>query len=68
MKHFLVLDAQNIRLSSVRLLLALAAILDFDVWWTDVRLAYFQSSESLSRNIFKENTEGELNLNKDKCL
>ena len=40
MKHFLVHDAENIRPSSVRILLALTTILEFGVWSNDVRLVY----------------------------
>ena len=52
MKHLFFHYAQNIRPSSVCLLLAVASILKFDVMLTDVLVVYLQSYELLVECIF----------------
>ena len=68
MKHYLVHGAQTLQASSVRLLLALAAALDFGVWSSDVKFAYLQSSEPLLRRIFIRNTAPEFELEPHECF
>ena len=41
---------------------------DFDVWSTDVKLAYLQSSEPLARRVFVSNPALEFELHPDECL
>ena len=65
-KHFLVHDSPNLRQSSTRLLVAIAAIFGFRRWIHDVRQAYLQPSEKLMRKVYLnpskefELSEGEL--------
>ncbi len=47
LKQFIVHGSQTLQTSSSRLLLVLSSIFQFDVWSTDVKLAYLQSSEPL---------------------
>jgi hypothetical protein len=51
-KSRVVHSATTLKQSSVRLLLALAGMLDFDIWSTDITQAYLQSSSNLQREIF----------------
>ena len=45
-------DSQTVHSSSIRILVALAAIFDFTVWSSDVKLAYLQSKEPMNRRVF----------------
>jgi Reverse transcriptase (RNA-dependent DNA polymerase) len=45
-------DATAVRHSSVRLLLALAASLGFDVWTLDANQAYLQAAYDLGRKVY----------------
>ena len=49
LKHYMVHGAQTQQTSSARLLFALAAAHDFEVWTSDVKMAYLQSTEPLPR-------------------
>ena len=60
--------AQSVQASSVRLLVALATALDFDIWSTDVKLAYLQSSKSLERRVFIHNPAPEFELDPHECF
>jgi len=68
LKHLMVHTTQTLQPSSVRLLLALAAIHGFKVWTSDVRQAYLQSSHTLSREVFIRNPVAEFELNPEQCL
>lgn len=67
LKGNLVHHSTNLKQSSIRLLLCLAAMFNFDIWSQDVSQAYLQSAENLTREIFV-NPPDELRLGKDKLL
>ena len=67
MKHYLVYGAQSLQPSSIRLLLAMAAMHCFDVWSTDVKLGYLQSSEPVARRFFVNNPAPEFELHPVEC-
>lgn len=47
LKRLIVHTFQNIQPSSIRLLLTTAAMLNFEIWVSDVRQTYLQSFEAL---------------------
>ena len=51
-KAAMVHQSYNLKQSSVKILLALATILGFDVWDLDVKQAYLQSGSKLQRKVF----------------
>ena len=65
LKQFLVHGAKSLQASSDRLFLATAAMFRFDVWFCDVKLAYLQSSEPLTRRVFISNPAPEFKLRPD---
>ena len=67
-KSFMVHTSQTLQLASIRLMLAFASIFDFDVWISDVRQAYLQSEEPLSKAIYIDRPCPEFSLNPDQCL
>eukprot|EP00171_Calliarthron_tuberculosum_P022290 IDg22290t1 len=68
MKAMMVHDAATLQLLSIRLILTLSAIEGFDIWTSDVRHAYLQSEEPLSRDLFLVNPAPEFEIPADKCL
>ena len=65
-KPLVVHSAKNLKQSSVRVLLALANILGFSLWSTDINQAYLQSAFNLTRRIFVR--PDNLELDKDTLL
>lgn len=67
-KQLMVHSATTLQPQSIRLLLALAAMRDFEIWTSDVRQAYLQSADPLDRDIFITNVLPEFELEPHKCL
>jgi hypothetical protein len=65
-KMNLVHNATTLKQSSVRLLLALSAVLGFELWTMDVRQAYLQAASNLKRDVFIR--PHELELSQDELL
>lgn len=51
-KDSMVHSSNNLKQLSIKLLLALATILGFDIWDLDVKQAYLQSASKLQRSVF----------------
>lgn len=59
MKNLTVHSSQIIQLTTIRLMLRIATMFDFEIWTADVRQAYLQSEDPLSQNIFIEDVAPE---------
>ena len=60
--------AQTLQESSSRLLLALPAAHEFELWTSDVKLAYLKSTEPLERRVFVKNPAPEFELGQSECF
>ena len=67
-KDYLIHGAQTLQATSVRLILVLSSIFGFQVWSTDVKLAYFQSSTALNREVYIKRPAKEHELEPEVCL
>ena len=68
LKELMVHSTATLQPQSVRMCLALAAIFGFDIWTADIRQAYLQASEPISREIFMKRASPEFELSHDQCL
>lgn len=66
-KHMLVHSSSNLKQSSIRILLSIAALFGFHIWSQDVSQAYLQSAERLMRDIYVKPSK-EFRLPKDTLL
>ena len=66
-KNILVHNSTNLRQSSIRTLIAIAAVFGFSLWSKDVSQAYLQSAEKLMRDVYVRPTK-EFNLGADQLL
>ena len=67
-KDMMVHTSTTLQPQSIRLLLAMASMFGFDIWTADVRQAYLQAAETLSREIFLKRPALEFGLRLDQCF
>ena len=68
MKNYLVHVSKTIQKPPRRQLLALASMHEFEVWLTDIKLAYVQSTEPMTRRVFIRNPASKFGLAPDECF
>lgn len=68
MKNHLVCGEQTLQAYSARSQITVASILDFEVWATDVKLAFLQSTKPLQCRRFMNNPAPEFELSPDECF
>ena len=68
LKRYLAHGAQTIQFSCTRLVIALVSGQNFAIWSSDVKLAYLQSSEPLSRCVLIKTPAPEFELKLSECL
>ena len=68
LKLYLVHDTQTLQQPSVRVILVIAAAEGYDVWISDVKLAYLQSGIKMKRKIYIRNPAPEFGLEEDECF
>lgn len=68
MKDRMVHKSSTLEPQSVRLLLSLTVMLEFDIWTSYVRHAYLKSATSLEREVFVGKPSREFELSPKQCL
>lgn len=68
LKCLMVHTSRTIQPSSIRLLIAVAAMKGFDVWSSEVRQVYLKSYEELSRDMYLKELHPELKLEPHESL
>ena len=62
LKEFMVHSSQTLQPATIRLMLALAVMLGYEIWISDVKQAYLQSKDGLQRPIFIKDLVEEFEL------
>lgn len=68
MKNMMVHCTITAQPQTVRMVMSIASILDFNAWGSDVRQAYLQSTKGLDRQLYIMDAVPEFELNPDECL
>lgn len=68
LREYLIHSSNSTQPQSVRILLSLAALLDFELWGDDVKQAYLQSMKKLNREIFIYEAVPDFELEPEECL
>lgn len=59
---------QTLQSSTLRVILAIATVHDFDIWTSDVKQTYLLSRAPLRRDVFLTKIPSEFNLKPKECL